>query len=63
MLDAIRKLLQLGNAGMGVAGTLTVAAPFLMQGDKMLSIPYPVVGVALIFFSLWAQIALKTPTN
>ena len=62
-MEIIAKLLKLGNAGMGTAGMLTLAAPFLMQTEKTLTIPYPLVGVFLLFFSLWAQIALRTNPN
>lgn len=63
MLGLLQKFLQIGNGGMGAIGTLAIAAPFLMQKDEVLSVPYPLLGVVLLIFALWAEIARRTPSN
>ena len=62
MLELLQKFLKVGNAGMGALGTLAVAAPFLMQKEEILQVPYPLLGVVILIFALWAEIARRTPS-
>ena len=63
MLDLLQKILKFGNGGMGALGTLAIAAPFLMQKEEVLQVPYPLLGVVVLLFALWAEIARRTPSG
>lgn len=61
IIGTVSRLLKIGNAGMGSVGVLAIAGPFLMQRDQVLIIGYPTIGVALVFFALWAEAARRSP--
>lgn len=61
MLELLQKILKFGNGGMSAIGTLAIAAPFLMQKQEVLQVPYPLLGVVILLFALWAEIARRTP--
>ena len=63
MIGMLQKVVKVGNAGLGIAGTLALAAPFLLQKNEVLLIPYPLIGVVVLIFAIWAEVARRTPTN